>query len=756
MTTTAPRREFKVVGTRPIRHDGLEKVTGAAKYGADVHLPGMLQAKILRSPHAHARIKNIDTSKAEALDGVRAVVTAKDFPDVGSGSIDLGEMTYEKENLGGNVMARGKALYKGHAIAAVAAISPHIAEQALDLIAVDYEVLTPVLSVEEAMDEKAPLVHESQTTKELGQDTGVRSNIASHMQFKRGDLEQGFKDADVIVEREYRTRSVHQGYIEPHTATVNWAQDGHVTVWTSTQWTFGVRAQVAGLLGVPESQVKVVPMEIGGGFGGKISVYFEPVAGLLSKKTGCPVKITMSRKEVFEGTGPTSAAKMKCKIGAKKDGTMTAAHLWMAFEAGAYPGSPVGAAAMTGLSPYRLDHLVIDAYDVVVNKQKVAAYRAPGAPQAAYAVETCVDELAERLGMDPMDVRMKNASREGDRQVTGVPFSRIGCIEVAEAIKASEHYNAPLQGPNTGRGVAMGFWFNVGMQSSANINVNADGTVSLVTGSVDIGGTRVAVAMQAAEVLGIAAEDVIPTVGDTDSVGWTSVTGGSRTAMSTGMAAYNAANEAVRRMSERAAVIWETQPDDVDFADGLFSSKKNPDERLTFKELAAKLPSTGGLINASAHSHPTQVGPSFAGLIVDVRVDPETGKVDVLRTTAVQDVGQAGHPSYVEGQMQGGAAQGIGWALNEEYFFDDDGSMLNSSYLDYRMPTSLDLPDIETILVQVPNPGHPFGLRGVGEVPIVPPMAAVTNAIHQAIGVRMTRLPMNPASIVEAVQGKQG
>ncbi|MCH7552938.1 MAG: molybdopterin-dependent oxidoreductase, partial [Chloroflexi bacterium] len=415
----------------------------------------------------------------------------------------------------------------------------------------------------------------------------------------------------------------------------------------------------------------------------------------------------------------------------------------------------VGAAAMCGLAPYRLEHLLIDAYDVVVNKQKVASYRAPGAPHAAYAVETCVDEVAEKLGMDPMDLRLKNAPKEGDRQVTGVPFPQIGCSAVAEAIKSHPHYQAPLTGPNQGRGVAMGFWFNVGFQSSATINVNVDGTISLITGSVDIGGSRAAVSMQAAEVLGIRAEDVHPTVGDTDAVGWTSVTGGSRTAMSTGMAAINAALEVIDEMKQRAALIWETQADQVEFADGVFTSVKNPQDRLTFKELAGRLAATGGIITVSAASNPTQVGPSFAGTIVDVQVDPETGKVDVLRATAVQDVGKAAHPSYVEGQMQGGLVQGIGWALNEEYFFDEDGTMLNPTFLDYRMPTSLDLPLIDTVLVEVPNPAHPFGLRGVGEVPIVPPLAAVANAVYHAIGVRMTSLPMNPGAILEAIEGKQ-
>ena len=764
MTTTADRpgkSKYKVVGTRPIRHDGLDKVTGRAKYGGDVQMAGLLQGKVLRSPHAHARILSIDTSKAEALPGVKAVVTAKDLPIVQDRVLDLAETQGTSRNLAENVLASAKALYKGHAVAAVAATSPHIAEEALSLIQVDYEVLPPILTALEAMKEDAPLIHESLTTRAVvergsrGTDTGVNSNIASHVQYKRGDLEQGFGEADVIVEREFTTESVHQGYIEPHPSTGYWAPDGHLTIWTSTQGHFGVRAQCAALLRTPESTVKVVPMEIGGGFGGKISTYLDPVVALLSRKSGYPVKIVMTRKEVFEATGPTSGAYMRCKIGARRDGRITAAQLWLAYEAGAFPGSPVGSGANTSLAPYKIENLLVDGYDVVVNRPKTAAYRAPGSPQAAFAVEPVIDELAEKLGMDPMELRLKNVVHEGDRQPTGVPYPPMGGVELEEAMLAHPHYKAPLEGPNRGRGVALGYWGNAGMQSSAAINVTGDGTISLITGSVDIGGTRVAVAMQAAEVLGLKAEEVTPTVADTDSVGWTGITGGSRTAFSTGLAAITAAEDVKRQMIARAALLWEVQLEDVEFEDGVFINRKNPEEKMSFKQLAGKLTQTGGPITASATSNPRVVAPAFAGNIVDVEVDPETGKVEILRFTVFQEAGQAAHPSYVEGQMQGGAVQGIGWALNEEYFYTEDGTLANSSFLDYRMPTSLDLPMIDPVIVEVPNPGHPFGLRGVGEVSIVPPMAALANAISRATGVRMTKLPMSPGAILEALKAKK-
>ena len=766
MTITAGREssgsdQFNVVGSRPIRHDALDKVTGRAKYGADINMPGMLHGKILRSPHAHAHILSIDTSKAEALPGVKAVLTSKDLPVIENRVLDFTETQGNVRLLAENILATKKAMYKGHAIAAVAATDAHIAEEAIELIEVEYEVLKPILNVKDSLAEDAPLLHDSLTTVFRverfgpGENTGVKSNVAGHIQFKRGDLEQGFKEADVIVEREFTTQPVHQGYIEPHTSTGHWSPDGHLTIWTSTQGSFTIRDSTAAILNLPPSMIKVVPMEIGGGFGGKTITYLDPVVALLSKKSGNPVKISMTRKEVFEGTGPTSGSFMRCKIGADKSGKITAAELYLAFESGAFPGSPVGGGAMSGLGPYKIDNLQVDGYDVVVNKQKTAAYRAPGQPQAAFAVEPVIDELAEKLGMDPLEFRIKNSVHEGDRAPSGVPHLRFGCEEVEQAMKAHAHYNAPLEGPNRGRGVAVGYRLNGGGSgSSATINVNANGTINLLTGSVDIGGTRTAVAMQAAEVLGITSEDVNPIVVDTDAVGWTGGTGGSRIAFDTGRAAINTAQEVIRQMSARAALLWEVQPEDVDFMDGEFICKKNTEDRFTFKQLAAKLMDTGGPVTCSGQDKQGGVGAQLAGHIVDVEVDPETGKVDILRYTTFIDAGKAAHPSYVEGQMQGGALQGIGWALNEEYYMTEDGTMANSSFLDYRMPTSLDLPMIDCEIIEVPNARHPFGIRGVGETVLIPPLAAMANAIHGAIGVRMDRLPMSPGAILEALEEK--
>ena len=765
MTTTEQRsREYKVVGTRPIRHDGIDKVTGAAKYGADIQLAGMLHGKVLRSPYAHARIRGIDTSRAEALPGVLAVIAAKDFPIIQDQIIDLAETQGNVRLMAEHVMAHHKALYQGHAVAAVAATSPHIAEQALGLIDIDYEVLEPVLSLADAMRPDAPVIHENLTTHfklerfARGEDTGVQGNIASHIQHKLGDVEKGFREADVVLEREYTTGTVHQGYIEPHASTATWTGDGRLTVWTCTQGSFAIRSSTAAICGVPEDMVRVIPTEIGGGFGAKITTYLEPLAAILSKMTGRPVKMVMSRKDVFEGTGPTSATTLRTKIGATKDGKITAIQTWMAFEAGAFPGSPVGGGTLCATGPYNIENLLVDGYDVVVNKQKVQAYRAPGQPQGAFAIEPIIDELAEALDMDPMELRLKNVAKEGDRMPNGVAHPRFGVREMEEAMRDHPHYSAPL-GESAGsglrgRGVAVGYRWQAGQMSAATIIVNSNGTIGLVTGSVDIGGTRTAVAMQAAEVLGIAAEDVIPTVVDTDTIGYTAVTGGSRTAFDTGLAAIQAAEEIKRQMAVRASAIWEVQEDDVAFEDGVFFCKRNPEDRYTFKELAGRLMRTGGPITTSVSTVSTGVGPIIAGNIFDVEVDPETGKVDITRCSAFMDVGTAVHPSYVEGQIQGGTVQGIGWALNEEYSYNDQGVMLNSSFLDYRMPTSLDVPMIETVMVEVPNPRHPFGLRGVGEAPIIPPLAAIANAVSKAIGVRINKLPITPADVLEAIESK--
>ena len=749
--TTLEERDLKVVGTRPIRHDGTDKVTGRANYGADIDLPGMLYGKVLRSPHAHASIKSIDVTQVLTYPGVKGVVTSKDLPPMEDKIMQLGEEVVNYRFLRDKILATGKVLFKGHPIAAVAADSPHVAEEALALVKVEYDVLPPVLTAPDAMKEDAPLLHDSLFADAMGEKETKPSNVAAHSQFKIGNVEDGFKMADLIVERHFNTATVHQGYIENQNGTARWEPDGRLTIWCSTQGHFGVRSQVAQLLDIPVSHVKVIPMEIGGGFGGKNPVYLEPLAALLSRQTGQPVKMVMRRDEVLEATGPTSGSYIRCKMGVTKDGRIVAAEAYLAYEAGGFPGCPVGAGMICIFAPYNIENVLIDGYDVVVNKPSSGAYRAPGATNASFASESVVNEMAEKLGFDPLEFRLKNASQQGTRRADGAVHLRIGCEETVMAAMEHEHYKTPLSGPNRGRGVASGFWMNGGGISSCYLSVNVDGTVSMVEGSPDIGGSRASLAMQAAEVLGIPAEDMNPSVGDTDSIGETGNTGGSRVTYATGLAAYEAANSVKRQLVERAARIWDINQEDVVYGQGVLWSKTDPELRISFKDLAKKINETGGPISGSASVNPTGQGSAFATHIVDVEVDPETGKVDILRYTAVQDVGKAVHPAYVENQIQGGVAQGVGWALNEEYFYGSDGGMTNTSLLDYRMPITLDLPMIDTVIVEVANPGHPYGVRGVGEVPIVPPVAAVADAIYNAVGVRMRSLPMNPGNILNSL-----
>ena len=744
-------RQYKVLGTRPVRHDGVDKVTGRAVYGNDIQLPGLAHGKILRSPHAHARIVSIDTSEVEKHPGILAVATSADLPDIDDRMAHLGEGQVNLAHLAANILARGKVLYKGHAVAAVAARNPYEAEEALKLIRVEYEPLPVVTGVLDAMKDDAPLLHDDVYTDEMGKKASSPSNISKHLQFEKGDVDKAFAASDLVVEREFTTQSVHQGYIEPHVSTALWNQDSHLKIWTSTQGAFTARQQTAELLDLPVSQVTVVPCEIGGGFGGKICVYLEPVVALLSRKCGRPVKISMTRAEVFEGTGPTPGSFARIKLGASREGKLLAGEAWLAYDAGAFPGGMIGPGCMCVFSCYDLASARVDGYDVVLNKPKTQAYRAPGATQAAFAVESVVDEIADELGIDPIELRLRNASREGTQRVDGLVYPRIGLVETLEAARDHAHHSAPLEGPNRGRGVASGFWFNIGLKSSATAHVNADGTVTLIEGSTDIGGTRTSIAMQLAETLGIGAEDVHPQVGDTDGVGYTDVTGGSRVTFATGLAACETGKDIIRQMKERAALVWECETADVGFKDGVFSQDGHS---MDFKEMASKLGETGGLITARATVDPQGFTNGFGTHIVDVEVDPETGKVTILRYTAVQDAGQAVHPSYVEGQMQGGVTQGIGWALNEEYMFDENGQMLNPTMLDYRMPTGLDVPMIDTVIVEVPNPAHPFGVRGVGETPIVAPPAALANAIYRATGLRMRALPISPPKICAALLQK--
>jgi len=752
-----PKELQKVVGTRPVRPDGVDKVTGRANFGADMVMPGMLWGKVKRSPYAHARIMSINVDKALKLPGVKAIVTSEDFPPIASEEAFVGEGPMNFRDLSRNCMARDKVLYDGHAVAAVAATSPAIAEEACELIEVQYHVLPHVIDVEEAMKADAPLLHDDLFTQGADPKPTHPSNVAKVVSFTKGDVDAGFRDADVIIERRYSSPPVHQGYIEPHACVVAVAADGQCTIWSSSQGQFMVRAYCAKLLNIDISDIRAIPAEIGGGFGGKTLVYLEPVALALAKKSGRPVKMVMSREEVFRGTGPAAGSVIEVKLGAKRDGRLTAGEAVLKYQAGAFPGSPVGPGCMCAFAMYDVPNAKVVGYDVVSNRPKVAAYRAPGAPNSSFGVESCLDELALQLRIDPLTLRERNAAKDGVKAVHGPTWQNIGYAQTVEAAKNHPHMKEPL-GRNQGRGIASGFWFNIGGESSAACHVNEDGTVLVVEGNPDIGGTRAAMAMMAAETLGIPYDKVRPIVADTASIGFSFLTGGSRTTFATGMAVTQAAQKVVEEMKKRAAMIWDISPDAVEWKDGkAWPAGPNAGsfEPLSLAEIALRSGRTGGPITAEVSINAQGAGPGFATHICDVEVDKVTGAVKILRYTAFQDVGRAIHPAYVEGQIQGGVTQGIGWALNEEYIYDKDGRLENPGFLDYRVPVASDLPMIDAVIIEVPNPRHPFGARGVGEVPIVPPMAAVANAINDAIGIRLRDLPMSPPRLRAAIDAQQ-
>ena len=745
------------IGKRTIRPDGEDKVTGRAAFGADFAQAGMLWGKVLRSPHPHARIKSISLDRAATAPGVKAVMSGADLVDF---SLDTPVLVgpADMRFVSRNVMARDKALYAGHAVAAVAATTAEAAEAALELIDVDYEVLPWVIDVDEAMRPDAPVLHDFLRTQGVDLAADSPTNVASRAEFTLGDVDHGFAGADVVIERDFKTKPVHQGYIEPHACLVSVAADGRATIWSSSQGQFMVRNATAKMTGAKLSEIRAIPAEIGGGFGGKTIVYLEPLAYTLSKKAGAPVKMVMTRDEVFRATGPTAGSSNTIKIGARRDGRIVAAEATFRFQAGAFPGSPVRGASNCAFAPYAIDNVKVVGYDVVANRPKCNAYRAPGSPIAAFGVESVIDELAQKLGLDPIDFRLKNAAKEGTRAAYGPTFRRIGFEETLHAARDHAHYATPKNG-RQGRGVACGFWFNVGGESSAQVNVNEDGTVAVTTGHPDIGGSRASMVNIVAEMLGIHYGNVSVQVGDTNTIGYSATTGGSRVTFSAGTAVSEATERVVEQLRERAALSWDIDADAVDWNNGHArpaGANAGDFEPLSLAELAAKATQTGGPITAHVSVNAQGAAPAFATHVCDVEVDEETGRVEVIRYTAVQDAGRAIHPGYVEGQMQGGVAQGIGWALNEEYIFDASGRLDNAGFLDYRMPVASDLPMIDTVVVEVPNDAHPHGVRGVGEVPIAPPMAAVANAIHDAVGLRLRELPMSPPKVLAGLAAVTG
>ena len=719
--TPKTTKNFKIVGTRPLRPDGVDKVTGKALYGADLYAPNMLYGSLLRINEAHALIESIDISAAEEIPGVKSIITFRDFLLINPNN--------KNNEILENCIANKKVLYDGHAVAAVAAVDLKKAKKALKLIKIKYKKLPFVINIEDAMEIGAPVVSYGKKNENIP--NGFSDNVVQHCSFGHGNLEEGFKSADKVIKRTFKTPSVHQGYIEPHACLASMSNDGKADLWCCTQGHFNVRSICSNIFNLDNSQLKVTASEIGGGFGGKTTVFIEPIALALSQKSGHPVKIVMSREEVFKATGPTVSSLVDVEIGMKKNGRITAAKAIIRYEGGAFPNETYSLGAQSAFAAYDLNAVKTEAFNVLTNRPTQAAYRAPGAPQSMYAVESVIDELCQHFNYDPLFIRILNAANKGTKSSYGPTFEDIGLKATLEAAKGHPHYHAPLK-ENQGRGISCGFWFNFGGNTCVSLNINFDGTVGVVEGNPDIGGSRSSISQMAAEELGISLDKVKTIIADTNSLGHNDVTDRSRVTFSVGLATIKAAKAAKKELCKRAAKLWGIDEDAVIWKEGYAcpaGANAGNQEPLSLADIAKVSSQTGGPIAGHYEVNAEGAGVSFGVHLVDIETDMETGYSKILRYTVFQDAGKAIHPSYVEGQMQGGSVQGIGWALNEEYIYNKDGRLQNPGFLDYRIPVASDLPMIDPVILEIPNPGHPYGVRGVGETSIVPPLAAINNAV---------------------------
>ncbi|MCS6859515.1 MAG: xanthine dehydrogenase family protein molybdopterin-binding subunit [Abditibacteriales bacterium] len=758
--------DYSVVGKSLPRVDAVAKVTGAAEYAADVKLPNVLYGKILRSPHAHARIVRVDTRRAEQLPGVEAVITYKDLP--------------QPSGAGRPIFAQGKVRFAGEAVAAVAASSPEVAQDALDLIEVEYAVLPAVMDPLEAMQPGAPLIHEELKTA-VTVDGVEYVNISDHSHDREGNVDRAFARADAVVENTFHLSVVHQCYLEPHAAVASVAPTGKITVWTTTQGHFWTLEGMAKILGVPMTQINVVPTTIGGGFGGKCEAMLEPIAVLLARRAGKPVKIVMTRVEEMLAATPAPRCVIDMKSAARKDGTLTARQARIIWDTGAYAGGGGGGVDLVR-GPYRVPNVKVEAFSVYTNKTNPGAYRAPSVPQVAFAYESQMDMLARELGIDPVAFRLKNLKDNRDFAENGKP-PRIAVAFKETLQKAAEMAGWGQQTPRQrdrgtpdrkpqgqpssghgvgsqrsvvgvkrrGMGVAVGPWSNWAGPSSCVVSINEDGTVKHFSGAVDLTGSDTVLAQIVAEELGVPIESVLVVTGDTDSAPYAAVSGGSRITYGQGAVARAAAREAKERLLKLAAEQLGVKPRQLDTKDGKVFVKRDPKRSMTFSELGRiSLWSGNGPIVGRASIAELPSPPVIAAQIAEVEVDTETGFVKLLRLIATQDVGFAINPMACEGQIQGGAVQGVGWALYEGIQYDNNG-VVNRSFLDYLLPTAMDAPPVEVGLVELNAPDGPFGAKGIGEPPIIPTLAAIANAIADATGVHITDLPITPERIVTAM-----
>jgi len=746
-----------VLGKPLPRIDARERVTGEAVYPADLMRPGMVQAKIKRSPHAHAIIKRIDTTRADALPGVVATVTAADFPELPIGTmIPMGETGYDMWMVAQINMARRKVHWVGQPIAAVAAVDPHVAEAALALIDVEYELLPTVPHLGVAMAPDAPVLHEHVFTKGVEPRPRAPSNVCSRTVISRGDATGALKNATATASVSVAVDTAHQGYLEPQVVLAEVDANGFATVWASTQGQFTTELMVGRMLDLPLSKLKVVPLEIGGGFGGKIAIHGEAVAVRLAQKCRRPVKLVFTREEVLQGgSGPAAGALIDIAVGADTDGKLTAIEGTYRVDAGGLPGMSPSLMMQASAALYQCPHLNLVGYDIVTNKPRTEAYRGPGGIQVAFAMEQAMDALSQKLGVDPLEFRKRNASVTGSTMPIGTPFPAIGLTTILECIGEHACWRDPLPEGRfpRGRGLALGYWRGTSMTSAAHITISGDGRPMITMGAVDISGTRTTMAQVVAEEFGLPLGDVHIQTADSKSAGYSDPAAGSRVARTTTAALVEASADALQQLRVRAALRLQCSPADLVYSSGRFSSRLAAGTSITLAELMQATLTEGAIVGRGTSSN-LPLGVEIGAHVCDVEVDTDTGQVTVLRYTAFQDVGLALNPMAVEGQIEGSVVQGLGWALTEGFDYDADGRLRNASLLDYRLPTALDVPTIDAVIIETPVPGVPYGVRGVGEVPIVPVAGAVANAIARATGTRVWQMPMTPERVLNALRGR--
>ncbi len=751
--------EFKAVGQRIPIVDGLEKVTGRARYTADLTLPGMLHARPVLSPYAHARIVSIDVEAARQAPGVVAVLTADDLP-----------IKRAPTNRNSAILAQGRVLFRGQPVAVVIGETEAAAQDGVDLVMVDYEELPAAVDPVAAMSDSAPQVWPNGLPKgdvdlaeahagaaaEAGQHAG-HGNVVNTASFNRGDVNVGFAEADLVVERSYRCGIVHQGYLEPHAAVAAWdAIKGELTIYTSTQGQYLVRDENARLFKLPKNKVRVVPMVVGGGFGAKYGIV-EPLVSAASIVLKRPVRLVLSRSEDFLATTPSPAVIFEVKSGAKRDGSLTALQARVIVDTGAFPFRLHSIISILLGGYYNFPHLDIQAFEVLTNKVPVGAYRAPGAPQATFAIESQMDEMARQLGLDPLEFRLKNAVQTGDPMPSGDPWPHIGLRACLEAARQHPLWlnRAQLTEPGKrGVGLAAGGWVGGTAPANAVCRPDSDGTINIHIGSIDISGSNNAMVAIAAEVLGVSPDQIRIISGDTATGPYAANSGGSMITYTVGSAVMKAAEDARRQLLSIAGDLLEASPDDLEIRDGKISVRGVPDKGMTIADVAGKALDYGSKhapVLGQGGSAINENAPGFTAQLAEVEIDPTTGRLDVKRNVIIQDVGRAINPLIVEGQIHGGASQGLGYGLYEEMVYDENGQLLSASFMDYTMPQAGRMPEFEIEMIENPTPYGPLGARGIGEPPIVAGAAAVANAVAAATGTRLTEIPMRAERVWTAL-----